>query len=184
MAKFLEEGKKPLLSDRYVEALRHAFYWHDLQVRKGILEVPYFSHLLSTSALVLKAGGNEDDAIAALLHDTIEDVGVNFDQISGFFGDNVALIVQSLSEKKELSKHECKAEYVGRIEHHSLSAIRVLVADKLDNIRDYYSSNSHLFGEEQRKFYHEIVHQFSCRKDIPDAVKNQIIEISEILDAI
>jgi (p)ppGpp synthase/HD superfamily hydrolase len=184
MAKFLEEGKKPLLSDRYTQALHHAFYWHDLQVRKGILEVHYFSHLLSTSALVLKAGGDEDEAIAALLHDTIEDVGVNFDQISGFFGDNVALIVQSLSEKKELPKHECNAEYVERIRHHSLSAIRVLVADKLDNIRDYYSFNSHLFGEDQRKFYHEILYQLAYKDGIPDAVENQITEIGEILDAI
>ena len=62
----------PLLSARFLEALTYAANLHAEQVRKGT-DVPYVSHLVAVCSLVLEDGGNEDQAIAALLHDAIED---------------------------------------------------------------------------------------------------------------
>ena len=63
-----------MLTSRYDDALLYASELHRTQVRKGT-SIPYVSHLLSVSALVLKSGGDEDQAIAGLLHDAAEDQG-------------------------------------------------------------------------------------------------------------
>jgi (p)ppGpp synthase/HD superfamily hydrolase len=63
-----------LLTERFERALIYATQLHSTQIRKGS-NVPYISHLLSVAALVLEDGGSEDEAIAALLHDAIEDRG-------------------------------------------------------------------------------------------------------------
>lgn len=62
------------LTERYEKALIYAIQLHSLQVRKQT-EIPYVTHLLSVSSLVLEDGGDEDEAIAALLHDAVEDQG-------------------------------------------------------------------------------------------------------------
>src|SRR5437867_12842859 len=64
----------PILSDRFVRALRFTTELHRKQPRKGT-KIPYISHLLSVASLVLEHGGNEVQAAAALLHDSIEDQG-------------------------------------------------------------------------------------------------------------
>ncbi len=62
------------LTDRFINALVYAAHLHANQVRKDG-KVPYIAHLLSVAALVLEDGGTEDEAIAGLLHDAIEDQG-------------------------------------------------------------------------------------------------------------
>jgi len=66
-----------MLSDRYKDALIFAAKLHDSQTRKGS-EIAYLSHLLAVSGLVMENGGNEDEAIAGLLHDALEDQGDNY----------------------------------------------------------------------------------------------------------
>jgi (p)ppGpp synthase/HD superfamily hydrolase len=63
-----------MLTSRFADALLCAQDWHRKQTRKGS-STPYIAHLLSVAAIVLEAGGTEDEAIAALLHDAIEDRG-------------------------------------------------------------------------------------------------------------
>lgn len=63
-----------MLTSRYKSAMQFAATVHDGHLRKGT-QVAYLSHLMSVSALVMENGGNEDEAIAALLHDAIEDRG-------------------------------------------------------------------------------------------------------------
>ena len=75
-------GKR--LDPRYIEALDFAARLHDGQMRKGS-QVHYLSHLLSVSALVMEHGGSEEEAIAALLHDSVEDMGDTYE--SGFHGE-------------------------------------------------------------------------------------------------
>ena len=70
-----EEPMTPRLTDRYTQALAYAAEVHADQTRKGDAGIPYISHLLAASSLVLEAGGDEDEAIAALLHDAAEDQG-------------------------------------------------------------------------------------------------------------
>lgn len=90
---------KLFLTDRFREAFDFAFQKHRNQLRKGS-GVPYLTHLMSVSALVGEYGGGEDEMIAALLHDSIEDVGVSYEEIRIRFGDRVADIVQGCTKEK------------------------------------------------------------------------------------
>ena len=88
-----------MLTKRYDDALLYASELHRTQVRKGTL-IPYMSHLLSVSALVLKNGGDEDQAIAGLLHDAVEDQGglPTLEAVRERFGDRVANIVSDCTD--------------------------------------------------------------------------------------
>ncbi len=127
------------LSDRFAEALTYAFQLHRHQIRK-INGTPYIGHLLSVTALVLAAGGDEDEAIAALLHDALEDQGgeVIRAEIQHCFGDRVVAIVDGCSEVYTHPKPpwlERKQRYLDQLRQASLSVLRVSLADKLDNAR-------------------------------------------------
>jgi (p)ppGpp synthase/HD superfamily hydrolase len=96
-----ETGAGPL-SERFDEALAYAAAHHRAQLRKGS-RVPYMSHLMSVSALVLEHGGSEDQAIAALLHDAVEDAPAGkgltvLEDIRDRFGEPVAEIVAACSD--------------------------------------------------------------------------------------
>ena len=81
-----------ILTDRFDRALLYATHVHGGQVRKGTT-TPYVAHLLSVSATVLEYGGDEDLAIAALLHDSVEDQGgqARLEDVRNRFGDRVAV---------------------------------------------------------------------------------------------
>ena len=81
-----------MLTAKFDEALLFATEKHRAQVRKGS-GVTYVSHLLGVASLVLEHGGDEDEAIGALLHDVIEDQGVSEDELNTKFGPRVAEIV-------------------------------------------------------------------------------------------
>ena len=87
-----------LHSPLYVDALSWAAQLHSRQRRKG-KPVPYISHLIAVSGLVWEDGGTEDQAIAALLHDAIEDADQSHDSIAERFGPEVAGIVRSAMAK-------------------------------------------------------------------------------------
>lgn len=70
----MNNAEMPLLSSRFALALQFANQIHATQVRKGV-GAPYISHLMAVSAQVLEYGADEDQAIAALLHDAAEDCG-------------------------------------------------------------------------------------------------------------
>jgi len=90
------------LTRRYDEALAYAAELHRGQQRKGT-GIPYLSHLLAASSLVCEAGGGEDEAIAGLLHDALEDQGhrTSFEEIAARFGGEVARIVRACSDTEE-----------------------------------------------------------------------------------
>lgn len=85
----------PLLTRRFNDALVYAVELHAMQVRKGT-SIPYIAHLVGVTALVLEDGGDEDEAIAALLHDAVEDQGgrPTLEEIRRRFGGRAAAIVQ------------------------------------------------------------------------------------------
>jgi (p)ppGpp synthase/HD superfamily hydrolase len=131
------------LTDRFEKALLFAARRHAKQKRKGT-EVPYVSHLLAVCALVIEQGGTEDEAIAALLHDAIEDRAATLDEIRDRFGDKVAGIVIGCSDTDEYPKPPWKARKTAYIEHVKSagpSERLVSAADKLHNaqsiLRDY-----------------------------------------------
>jgi (p)ppGpp synthase/HD superfamily hydrolase len=122
-----------------------ACVWHHTQIRKKPgRAVPYISHLLAVASLVLEGGGSEDEAIAGLLHDAIEDQGVSPAEIAERYGDTVARIVVACSDAVGGPGVE-KAPWLDRkirhLEHlEGLGAdeavLRVTAADKLHNCRD------------------------------------------------
>jgi (p)ppGpp synthase/HD superfamily hydrolase len=93
------------LTDRFEEALVLASRLHAGQFRKG-KGVPYVAHLLGAASLVLEYGGDEDQAIAGLLHDAIEDQGdkITLDEIRHRFGDPVAEIVDGCTDARSRPK--------------------------------------------------------------------------------
>jgi (p)ppGpp synthase/HD superfamily hydrolase len=130
----------PLLHKRFQAALTYAARLHVAQVRKTT-KVPYVSHLLGVCALVVEAGGDEDEAIAALLHDAIEDQprgGKTREDIRQKFGEHVLEIVLALTDAETHPKRpwiDRKREYIQRARTHTPAARRVSLADKLHNTR-------------------------------------------------
>lgn len=132
----------PLLGPRFEEALVYAVEAHRDQARKGT-PIPYVSHLLGVCALVLEHGGGEDLAIAALLHDVVEDQGgqPTLDIVRERFGPEVARLVEALSDsvagddEDKLPWLERKVAYLEHIEHEDGDVLLVSAADKLHNAR-------------------------------------------------
>jgi hypothetical protein len=131
------------LSERFDKALTLAASLHRDDVRKGT-SIPYIAHLLSVCELVLSDGGDEDEAIAALLHDAIEDHAdtVSASDIERRFGSKVCRIVEGCTdtpadyrggEKPDWRLR--KEAYLAHIARTPAADLRVSVADKLYNAR-------------------------------------------------
>lgn len=133
------ETTTPKLSERFDEALAYAAQLHRTQERKGS-GIPYVGHLLSVASLVIEGGGTEDQAIAGLLHDAVEDQGgaPTLAEIRARFGDGVATIVEECSDTDQVPKPPWKARkqaYVDHLGYASKATLLVSLADKLDNAR-------------------------------------------------
>ena len=135
----IQNNQHMQLSNRFEQALVFATQLHAHQTRKSG-NIPYISHLLSVTALVLEDGGNEDEAIAALLHDAIEDQGglPTREKILSLFGPSVTAIVDGCTESVTKPKppwRDRKLKYLELMGHASNSVLRVSMADKLHNAR-------------------------------------------------
>ncbi|MEP0914544.1 HD domain-containing protein [Leptolyngbya sp. GB1-A1] len=164
-------GASVQLTERFEEALIYANRLHANQVRKAS-GVPYMAHLLSVAALVLEDGGSEDEAIAALLHDAIEDQGGQAirEEIQTRFGNWVVAIVEGCTDSDTVPKppwKERKLRYLENLQSASPEVVRVSLADKLHNARsllmDWRKFGSSIWQQfnsdpEQRLwFYQELV---------------------------
>ena len=144
----LNATETPKLTHRFEEALVYAHRLHREQTRKGGGgHIPYISHLLSVAALVLENGGDEDEAIAALLHDAVEDQGgkATREAILNMFGERVTEIVDGCTDADTIPKppwRERKEQYIANLRHASSSVRRVALADKLHNARSILSDLS------------------------------------------
>jgi hypothetical protein len=138
------EETGPLLGPRYTEALMQAKFIHARQYRRGTF-VPYFAHLQAVASLVLEDGGGEDEAIAALLHDAVEDYGEEvLEQIADQFGAVVGGIVAGCTDppaEDDESWRALKRRHIDELERAGPQVRRVALAEKLDNaramLRDY-----------------------------------------------
>ena len=127
------------MTSRFEEALLYAYQLHASQERKGT-RIPYFAHLMGVTALVLEDGGDEDQAIAALLHDAVEDQGgmVTYHEIRRRFGDQVAQMVDGLTDAYGSPKppwRERKERYLDHLRKAGPEIRRISLADKLHNAR-------------------------------------------------
>ena len=142
-----------ILSDRFAAAQTLALELHRDQLRKQT-PIPYHSHLMAVAALILEHGGTEDQAIAGLLHDVIEDQGhkVTYADLETRFGASVTAMVRECTDTEVTPKPpfiERKRAYHAHLQHASSDALLVSAADKLHNLqavtRDYRAHGSKLW---------------------------------------
>lgn len=125
-----------------LSAARFAAEKHAGQRRKGDAAEPYVNHLIEVAELVSTALPEPDInlVIAALLHDSIEDVGVTAEDLALRFGPDVADLVREVSDDKSLPKQERKRLQVENAPHKSVRAQTIKLADKISNLRSILSS--------------------------------------------
>jgi len=131
-----------ILTERFDRALLYATHVHGGQVRKGT-GTPYVAHLMAVAATVLEYGGDEDLAIAGLLHDVVEDQGgrARLNDVRNRFGARVARVVEACSDSLAEGggpKPPWKARkerYIAHLGHADEDVLRVSLADKVHNAR-------------------------------------------------
>ncbi|MCB9135980.1 MAG: HD domain-containing protein [Anaerolineales bacterium] len=144
------------LSPRFSDALTYATTLHATQTRKGS-GIPYISHLLAVCALVMEHGGDEDQAIAALLHDAAEDQGgyATLTEIRTRYGDRVARMVGELSDAFEIPKppwRTRKETYLAHLLHTPADTLLVSLADKVHNARSILADHTQIGDEIWNRF--------------------------------
>jgi (p)ppGpp synthase/HD superfamily hydrolase len=124
---------------RFEAALTYAAHLHRDQTRKGT-DIPYVGHLLGVASLVIEDGGSEDEAIAGLLHDAVEDQGgaPRLEDIRTRFGEGVAAIVAGCTDAHTIPKlpwRQRKEAYLAHLREATADVLRVSAADNLYNAR-------------------------------------------------
>lgn len=188
-----------ILSNRFSEALTYAAELHATQTRKGS-GVPYIAHLLGTASIALEYGANEDEAIAALLHDAIEDCGGTAirETIRLRFGDTVTAIVGGCTDADTTPKppwRERKAAYIDRIPQASRSVRLVSAADKLYNARSILKDYRQLGDTVWERFtgkkdgtlwyYRSLVESFRQAESMPivEELARTVLELEHLADS-
>jgi GTP pyrophosphokinase len=192
----------PLLTARFDRALHYATRHHARQLRKGTA-VPYAAHLLAVASLVLEMQGDEDEAIAGLLHDVVEDGGGSkaLAEIEELFGPAVAAIVLDNSDSVDEGEEkgpwfERKRAYIDAFGHKAPASLRVSLADKLHNARsiliDYRTHGDALWarfrqgqGLATRVYYRELAAAFERERErLGQGAAPAVDELRRTVDAI
>jgi (p)ppGpp synthase/HD superfamily hydrolase len=190
------ESSTVLLGPRFASALGYVATLHATQLRKGT-KTPYVSHLLAVASLAIEYGANEDEAIAALLHDSIEDQGGAEvrRRITALFGQTVADIVEGCTDTDMMPKppwRERKERYIAHVSETSPSIRLVSMCDKLHNARslimDLRGKRADLWSrfsagrDETCWYYRQLVTVFrsTLAKDPPTSLR--MSELLEELD--
>lgn len=168
------------LTPAFHRALADAAVLHSRQWRKGG-RIPYVAHLLQVAGLVLEDGGTETEAIAALLHDAVEDQGgaTTLTWIRREYGEDVAAIVAACSDTDQEPKppwRPRKEQYIAQLLHAPEAVLRVSLADKVHNlrsiVRDLEVDGPAVLrrfspGSDQRWYYRTIAAAYRGRIDSP-----------------
>jgi (p)ppGpp synthase/HD superfamily hydrolase len=183
------------LGPRFERALLFATRKHTGQTRKGTA-IPYIAHLLSVAGLVLEAGGDEDLAIAALLHDVVEDCGgvPMLREVRRRFGKRVAHVVDGCTDTDLDPKppwRQRKEDYLKHLQIADADVRLVSAADKLHNARsvlaDYREFGESVWERFQGKrdgtlwYYRSLVDEF--RKRDANPLVNQLERVVNELEA-
>jgi (p)ppGpp synthase/HD superfamily hydrolase len=141
----MNEFERAAFHADFERALGFATQLHARQTRKQT-DIPYISHLIAVAGLVLENGGGRDEAIAGLLHDSIEDCGADYPggvgelrgELEAEFGPAVRCIVEGCTDAESVPKppwRERKTHYIAHLEHAPEQVLLVSCADKLHNAR-------------------------------------------------
>ncbi|WP_029484136.1 HD domain-containing protein [Deinococcus marmoris] len=162
---------QPALSPAFADALTLAHEWHATQHRKvpkgETPTIPYISHLLGVASIALEFGANEHEAIAALLHDALEDgpqnMGLDADTLRSIienkFGKEVAHLVDGATDAMPKAGEEKepwqtrKTKYLGKLSHEPASSLLISASDKLHNARTILTDVMTLPVEERDHYF-------------------------------
>jgi (p)ppGpp synthase/HD superfamily hydrolase len=142
------------LSGQFEKALTYATRIHGGRLRKKT-RIPYIAHILGVAAIAMEYGANETEAIAALLHDAVEDCGgaKRLRDIERKFGKDVARIVEGCTDTDQTPKPpwlERKKAYVAHVRHAPMPTKLVSASDKMHNVRailmDYRKEGERLWS--------------------------------------
>ena len=194
----MEPVPSAYFTDRLSDAFDYARALHANQPRKGTT-VPYIGHLLAVTALVIEHGGDEDQAMAALLHDAIEDQGRGGrtrDEIEAKFGQRVVRIVEGCTDADTTPKPPWRARkeaYLAHLGDAPIEVRRVAAADKLDNARailaDYRRLGELLWKrfnaerDDQLWYYRSIVTALRSGEGA-GAITDLVDELDEVVQAL
>jgi len=147
----MKNGEQIQFSARYDAALVLAARAHRDQLRKGT-DIPYIAHPVHVSVILIRHGFGEDLAIAGLLHDVIEDCGVPLERIAAEFGDEVARLVDAVSETKstdgvELPWEQRKAEKLAHLRAGGADIAVLKAADAIHNARSIIADHRQVGAE-------------------------------------
>ena len=187
------------LGERFIDALGYAARAHAGQ-RRANDGRPYIAHLLRVAGLVIQDGGSEDEAIAALLHDAVEDQGgvERLDDIRERYGPTVAEIVDECTDtygEPSPPWRTRKERYLAELDDSSPGALRVSLADKLDNVsslsRAYRIEGPALWArsnkspEDVRWYYGTLAARFAELRPGPlaDELDRTVAELERMLTA-
>jgi (p)ppGpp synthase/HD superfamily hydrolase len=185
------------LGRRFEQALLFATRKHAGQHRKGTA-VPYVAHLLSVAGLVLEVGGDEDLAIAALLHDVVEDCGgaPMLREISRRFGKRVAHVVDGCTDSDLDPKppwRQRKEDYIAHLRTADADTRLVSAADKLHNVRSIVVAYREIGERVWERFhgkrdgtlwyYRALLDEFQRRKSSPliRELERAVIELENVV---
>lgn len=178
-----------MLSERFTQALTYAHELHATQKRKAG-DIPYITHLLGVASIALEYGANEDEAIAALLHDAIEDQGgaATRAEIRRRFGDDVTAIVDGCTDADTTPKPPCKPRkeaYIAHIPTASPEVLLVSAADKLHNVRSILKDYRMIGDAVWERFHGGKEGTLWYYRSLVDAfLKNQLTPLVEELERV
>lgn len=192
------------ITERFDKALAFAVELHRNQYRKGS-GVPYVAHLLGVCSIALENGAGEDEAIAALLHDSIEDQAEGFggadrlrERLRTDFGEKVLEIVEGCTDAETIPKppwRERKERYIGHLAEAPPSVLLVSASDKLYNARailqDLRVHGDTVWSRFKGRrdgtlwYYRALVGSFKARGELPlyDELDRTVREIEQLAAA-
>jgi (p)ppGpp synthase/HD superfamily hydrolase len=168
------------------QAIKAAAILHQDQLRKGSVPLPYITHLMAVMLILRDYTTEEDTLVAALLHDTLEDTDYTTEELKVDFGENVAALVQTLTEPKVRNEVkvpwlEKKKEYAKQLRKGKIEAVMIAAADKAHNFRslveEYYDNHNRFlqdFGphlSDRLEAYQSISNAINSR--LPDGIVHE-----------
>jgi (p)ppGpp synthase/HD superfamily hydrolase len=167
-------------SARYDAALAFTARAHRNQLRKGT-DIPYIAHPVHVSVILIRHGFGEDLVIAGLLHDVVEDCGVPLEQIAADFGDEVARLVDAVSETRsadgvELPWEQRKAEKLAHLQAAGPDVAALKAADAIHNARAIIADHNLVGAEIWGRFKRGADQTISYYRALLEAVRAKLGE--------
>jgi (p)ppGpp synthase/HD superfamily hydrolase len=156
----------------YIDAVEFAIRAHAGQTRKFGSKEPYVAHPIRVSKHVLQATEDLPEkhqfklATAAVLHDVIEDTSVGGIEIHHYFGNDVMVLVESVTKNTSLPKADKEMEYLLRFKQSSMETVLIKLADRFDNLKSMETAPLDF----KRKY---ILNTKQLLMALPDKLKNE-----------